>query len=104
MHVSALVSSYDGSCGVELWVDSLEAYERVLPHKAAFESRWLQEAGTQVKWDDPRRRKEIASRSGADHRGLRRGRLKHDLSVDRQLDAQNPRARDGGERYVAART
>lgn len=52
MHVSALVSSYDGSCGVELWVDSLEAYERVLPHKAAFESRWLQEAGTQVKWDD----------------------------------------------------
>lgn len=30
----------------------MEAYERVLPHKAAFESRWLQEAGTQVKWDD----------------------------------------------------
>lgn len=52
MHVSALVSSYDGSCGVELWVDSLEAYERVLPHKAAFESRWPQEAGGQVKWDD----------------------------------------------------
>ncbi len=73
----------------------------MLPHKAAFESRWLQEAGTQVKWDDHDEEKEIASRSGADHRGLRRGRLKHDLSVDRQLDAQNPRARDGGERYVA---
>ncbi len=52
MHIGALVSSYDGSCGVELWVDSLEAYERVLPYKTAFESRWPQEAGTQVKWDD----------------------------------------------------
>ncbi len=52
MHIGALVSSYDGSCGVELWVDSLEAYERVLPYKAAFESRWPQEDGTQVKWDN----------------------------------------------------
>lgn len=68
MHVSALVYSYDETYGVELWVDSLEAYERVLPLKDEFESRWPQEAGTQIKWDarnEEKKSRHVVARSAA---------------------------------------
>lgn len=52
MHIDAIARFHDAFCGVELWVDNLEAYERVLPLKDEFEGRWLQEPDTQVIWDD----------------------------------------------------
>ncbi len=52
MHIGAIARFHDAFCDVELWVDNLEAYERVLPLKDEFEGRWPQEADTQVIWDD----------------------------------------------------
>lgn len=68
MHVAALVNSYDESYGVELWVDGREAYERVLPFKEEFESRWPKEDGTQIKWDardEEKKSRHVVARSAA---------------------------------------
>lgn len=68
MHVAALVNSYDESYGVELWVDGREAYERVLPFKEEFESRWPKEDDTQIKWDardEEKKSRHVVARSAA---------------------------------------
>ena len=68
MHVAALVNSYDESYGVELWVDGREAYERVLPFKEEFESRWPKEDGVQIKWDardEEKKSRHVVARSAA---------------------------------------
>ena len=68
MHVSALVHSYDEAYGVELWVDNLETYERVLPFKEEFESRWPKDDGTQIKWDardEEKKSRHVVARSAA---------------------------------------
>lgn len=66
MHISALVNTFDESCGVELWVDNLEAYEKVLPLKEKFDNKLIEENGIQVEWDahdEKKKSRHIVARS-----------------------------------------
>lgn len=70
MHISALVSTFEESYGVELWVDNLEAYEKVLPFKEEFDSKWLDETGIQVEWDahdEEKKSRHIVARSAVNY-------------------------------------
>jgi hypothetical protein len=49
MHPSALL--WEDAYGVELWVDTLDAYEKVLPLKEQFETKWASETELTPKWD-----------------------------------------------------
>ena len=70
MHISALVNTWDESYGVELWVDNLEAYEKVLPLKEEFDSKWREETGIDVEWDardEDKKSRHIVARSAANY-------------------------------------
>lgn len=70
MHLSALVNTCDESYGVELWVDSLEAYERVLPLKERFNSKWREETDIEVEWDahdEDKKSRHVVARSAANY-------------------------------------
>ncbi len=68
MHISALVTTFEESYGVELWVDNLEIYEKVLLLKPEFDNKWLEETGVRVEWDDyeeDKKSRHIVARSTA---------------------------------------
>ena len=70
MHLSALLNTYDSTYGVELWVDNLEAYERVLPLKDEFDRRWKDETGTAPEWDahdEDKKSRHVVIRKTADY-------------------------------------
>lgn len=70
MHLSALLNTWDKSYGVELWIDTLEAYERVLPLKEEFDAKWLQETGIVPEWDahdEEKKSRHIVVRANADY-------------------------------------
>lgn len=51
MRISALLYSREKQYGVELWIDSLEAYEKVYPLKDEFNNICLLEMGLVPVWD-----------------------------------------------------
>lgn len=70
MHLSALVNTWDESYGVELWVDTLEAYERVLPLKEEFDAKWREETGIEVEWDahdEDKKSRHVVARTSANY-------------------------------------
>lgn len=70
MHLSALLNTYDQTYGVELWIDNLEAYERVLPLREEFDARWLAEVGAVPDWDaydEDKKSRHIVIRNSADY-------------------------------------
>lgn len=69
MHISALLSTWDASYGVELWLDNLEAYEKVLPLKEQFNQLWIEETGTAPDWDahdEDKKSRHVVIRRSAD--------------------------------------
>lgn len=70
MHLSALVNTWDESYGVELWVDNLETYEKVLPFKNEFNSKWREATGLEAEWDsldEDKKSRHIVARSTANY-------------------------------------
>lgn len=69
MHISALLNTWEQGYGVELWVDNLETYEKVLSLKEQYDQLWLEETGIVPEWDardEDKKSRHIVVRQSAD--------------------------------------